>query len=134
MANYKITNVTDKLGKRDFKSNSELEITVVSGMIKKTIKLKPNDSVFLKTDSLPLSVHRLRVKGLITVTQVDDKEMPSSTPKKSEVKPKSKKKTTPKKTTPKKTTTSGKSSTSSSKKTYTRKSTSSTTKSTSKED
>jgi hypothetical protein len=129
MANYKITNITDKLGKRDFKSNSELEITVVSGMVKKNIKLKPNDSVFLRTDSLPLSVHRLRVKGLITVSQVDDKEMPSSTPKKSEPKPQSKKKPTPKKPT-----TSRKSSSSSSKKTYTKKSTSSTTKSTSKED
>ena len=93
MASYRITNITNTFGKRDFKANSELEISYVNNMVKKTMKLRPNDSIYFTAASLPLSVHRLRVKGLVTVVEVSEKEIP-----------KPKKKATPKKkVSPKKT-------------------------------
>jgi len=75
MSTYKITNITNLAGKRDFKFNTELSIDFVDNMVKKTIKVKPNDSVFLSVKSLPLSVHRLRVKGLITVSEIGETEL-----------------------------------------------------------
>jgi len=80
MSIYKITNRTNLVGKRDFKFNSELDITVVDNMVKKTMKIKPGDSVFLTVTSLPLSVHRLRVKGLVTVVEVSPADLPKKAP------------------------------------------------------
>lgn len=90
MSTYKITNVTNLAGKRDFKSNSTLDIEYIDEMMKKTVKVKPGDSVYLTVSTLPLSVHRLRVKKLITVTEVNladlEKAMKVSQPKSNEVK------------------------------------------------
>jgi len=81
MSTYKITNITHLAGKRDLKYNSVLDIEYVDQMVKKTVKIKPNDSLYLTISSLPLSVHRLRVKNLITVTEVSNKEMEQLKPK-----------------------------------------------------
>jgi hypothetical protein len=107
MNTYKITNITNLAGKRDFKFNSDLDIEFVDNMVKKSIKVKPNESVYLSVSSLPLSVHRLRVKGLVTVTEVGEKELAevlakSNKPKENK-KPESKKQSTPEKEAPKKT-------------------------------
>jgi len=75
MNTYKITNITNLIGKRGFKSNSELEIQYVDSMIKKTIKIKPADSVYLTVRSLPMSVHKLRVKGLVSVSEISATEL-----------------------------------------------------------
>jgi hypothetical protein len=75
MNTYKITNITNLAGKRDFRFNSELDIEYVDNMIKKVVKVKPNESIFLTTESLPLSVHRLRVKNLVTVTEISKNEL-----------------------------------------------------------
>lgn len=106
MSTYKITNITNLTNKRDFKYNSPLEFQVVDNMVKQTISIKPADSVFLTVSSLPLSIHRLRVKGLITVVEVSPDDIPK---KKVAAKPKAPKKpvekkptTTAKKTVPKK--------------------------------
>ena len=40
MNTYKITNITNTVGKRDFKYNSDLNIEYVDNMVKKTIKNK----------------------------------------------------------------------------------------------
>ena len=72
MSIYKITNITNYLGKRDYKFNSNLDIEFVDNMVKKTITLKPNDSAYLSIAGLPLSVHKLRVKNLITVSEVNE--------------------------------------------------------------
>jgi len=72
MSTYKITNITNFLGKRDYKYNSNLDVEFVDNMIKKIVTIKPNDNVYLTIPTLPLSVHRLRVKNLITVSEVDD--------------------------------------------------------------
>jgi hypothetical protein len=75
MGTYKLTNVTNLAGKRDFKFNSVLDIEYIDNMMKKTVKLKPGDSLFLTVPTLPLSVHRLRVKKLIVVTEVSASEL-----------------------------------------------------------
>jgi hypothetical protein len=75
MANYRITNVTNLAGKREIGFNSTLSIDYVESMMKKSISIKPGETVFLQISSLPLSVHRLRVKKLITVVEVSDSEM-----------------------------------------------------------
>jgi len=75
MVTYKITNITNLVGKRDMKYNSVLDIEYVDSMIKKIIKVNPGDTVFLKISSLPLSVHRLRVKKLVSVVEIDDNEL-----------------------------------------------------------
>ena len=86
MSTYKITNITNFLGKRDYKYNSNLDVEFVDNMIKKIVTIKPNDSVYLTISTLPLSVHRLRVKNLITVSEVDDVIL-SETPVKETPKP-----------------------------------------------
>ena len=75
MGTYKLTNVTNLAGKRDFKFNSVLDIEYIDNMMKKTVKLKPGDSLYLTVPTLPLSVHRLRVKKLIIVTEVSPTEL-----------------------------------------------------------
>jgi len=75
MNTYKITNITNLLAKRDRKFNSTLGIEYVDKMTKKTINVKPNDSVYLTVTTLPLSVHRLRIKNLIIVTEVSPAEV-----------------------------------------------------------
>jgi hypothetical protein len=75
MSTYKITNITHIGVRRDFKFNSELDIEYVDNMSKKIIKLKPGKSIYLSIKTLPLSVHRLRLKGLITVEEVDATEL-----------------------------------------------------------
>lgn len=75
MGIYRITSMTHTLGRRDAKYNAVLDITYVEKMMNKTIKLKPNDSVYLRVDKLPLSVHRLRVKKLITVVEISENDL-----------------------------------------------------------
>jgi hypothetical protein len=75
MSTYKITNITNQLGKRDFKYNSELEIEYIDNITKKIIKVLAGETVFLTVSSLPLSVHRLRIKNLITVSEISANEL-----------------------------------------------------------
>jgi len=75
MVTYKITNITNLAGKRDIKYNSTLDIDYVDSMMKKTIKVMPGETVYLQISSLPLSVHRLRVKRLISVVEITDTEL-----------------------------------------------------------
>jgi hypothetical protein len=75
MTTFKITNITHLLGKRGFKSNSELEVEYIDNMQKKTLKIKPQETVYIALNSLPLSIHRLRIKGLVTVNEISKKEM-----------------------------------------------------------
>jgi len=92
MNTYKITNTTNRLAKRDRKFNTTMSIDYIDKMTKKTINIKPNDSVYLTIPSLPLSVHRLRIKNLIMISDVDAIELARITKKPKPIrKPKSKK-------------------------------------------
>ena len=74
MNTYKITNITNLAAKRDRQFNTTIAIEYVDKMTKKTISVKPGATVYLTTSSLPLSVHRLRIKNLIIVSEVDASE------------------------------------------------------------
>ena len=78
MNTYKITNITNLVGKRDSKFNSVVNIEYVDNRTKKTIVLKAGENVFLTVQSLPLSVHRLRIKKLIDVLEVSPAELKKS--------------------------------------------------------
>lgn len=75
MSTYKITNISQLAGKRDAKYNSTIDIEYVDEMVKKTINIKPNETIYLTVSSLPLSVHRLRIKNLITVSEISTSEL-----------------------------------------------------------
>ena len=74
MSTYKITNITNHVNKRDNKYNSVLDIEYIDNMTKKTTQIRPNDSVYLTVQSLPLSAHKLRMKGLVTISEVSSNE------------------------------------------------------------
>ena len=102
MSTFKITNISKMVGKRDPNYDSTLTISYVHNMKNNKYFLKPDDVVYLTIDKLPISVHKLRVKKLVSVVEVSESELKKSmikTPSKTEnvtaVKP------TPKKTTPK---------------------------------
>jgi len=123
---YKITNISDKLGKRDNNYNSTLKISYINEMVKKNIDLKPNNTIYFKANSLPLSVQKFKIKKLVSVNEISEKEFNNIKQNK-----KSKQKSTTTSTTkkPKKSTkkSSYKKSTSSNKKSTTKKSTTTTT-------
>ena len=75
MANYRITNITDTLGKREPKYNSTLDLNYIDSMMKKTIKVKPGEMVYLQIQSLPLSIQQFRVKRLISVVEISNTEL-----------------------------------------------------------
>ena len=77
MNTYKITNITNLAGKRDFKYNSILNIDYIDNMIKKNLEVKPGNTVYLTIQTLPLSIHRLRIKNLITVNEISSTELTS---------------------------------------------------------
>ena len=78
MNTYKITNLTNTAGKRDFKFNSPLNVDYIDKMIKKTVTIQPGASLYLTVPSLPISVHKLRAKNLISVVEVSAKELADS--------------------------------------------------------
>jgi len=101
MNTYKITNITNKVGKRDPKFNSVVNIEYVDNRTRKKIMLKAGQDVFLTVQSLPLSVHRLRIKKLIDIVEVSpvelQKKMEAANPKPAPKKPKAVKKPVAKK-------------------------------------
>ena len=79
MKTFKITNITNNVNKRDPKYNSVVNIEYIDNRTKKTILLKAGEDVFLVTESLPLSVHRLRIKKLIEISETNTVEMNKTT-------------------------------------------------------
>jgi hypothetical protein len=78
MNTYKITNLTNLLGRREARYNSVVDIEYVDNRARKVTQLKPGESVFLTVQSLPLSVHRLRIKKVIDVGEVSAAELQKS--------------------------------------------------------
>ena len=85
MNTYKITNLTNLLGRRDARHNSVVDIEYIDNRARKVVQLKPGESVFLTVQSLPLTVHRLRIKKVIDIDEVSAAELQKSLEK---VKPK----------------------------------------------
>ena len=75
MSTFKITNITNTIGKREAKYNSILNIEYVDKMTKKSIAIKAGDTIYLTLGKLPISAHLLRVKNLITISEVSNDEL-----------------------------------------------------------
>lgn len=75
MSTFKIVNITDTLGKRDPNYNSTLKIDYNDGMNRKTILLDPNKTTYLTIPSMPLSIHKMRMKKWIIVDEINKKEL-----------------------------------------------------------
>jgi hypothetical protein len=75
MANFKITNITNILGKRHPNYNTPLNIEYVNGFKKFNYSLRPNEEFFLTVSQLPISVHKLRMKNFVTVVEIGEKEL-----------------------------------------------------------
>jgi len=75
MKTYKITNTTNLVGRRDAKYNTIVDIEYIDNRMKKAIKLNAGDTVYLTVNSLPLSIHRLRIKKLISVIEISANEL-----------------------------------------------------------
>jgi hypothetical protein len=75
MNTYKITNITNQLNKRESQYNSNVDIQYVDNMIKKTITVKPGETVYLSIDKLPTSIHKLKMKNFIIVLFMDTVEL-----------------------------------------------------------
>ena len=75
MNTYKITNITNLSNKREFKHNSSLDITYVDNLKTNKVTIKAGETIFLRVNSLPMSVRKLRVENLVTVTEVGDIEL-----------------------------------------------------------
>ena len=102
MNTYKITNITNLAGKRDLHYNSTLNIDYVDGRIKKIMSIGAGNIAYLTVPSLPLSIHRLRLKKLITVLEVNPNELiKPKAPPVAEIKPAVIKNTTTKRKTKK---------------------------------
>ena len=74
MSYYKITNITNKLGKRDVNKDAVLKIEYHVGFQKKFHDLTSNNVVVLSCRTLPMSVYGLRAKQLITVQEITENE------------------------------------------------------------
>jgi len=102
MNTYKITNLTNLLGRREARYNSVVDIEYIDNRARKVSQLKPGETIFLTVQSLPLSVHRLRIKKVIDVGEVSAAELQKSMEKvnpKAPKKPKAAKKPVAKKVT-----------------------------------
>ena len=75
MSTYKILNITDQLGKRDANFESTLKIDYVDGMDVKSVTVKSNEIIYLTVPSLPLSLHRMRIKNWVTIDEIGKKEL-----------------------------------------------------------
>jgi hypothetical protein len=136
MNTYKITNITNNLHKRDVHFKTPVKIQYVDDRMKKTAEVKTGESLFLTVGTLPLSIHRLRVKGLVDVSDAsaaEVKKMNSSKTVTSKPKTKQQQKSESQETMSQSKKTYTRKSSTSKKKTYTRKSSSSKSDSTEKE-
>ena len=75
MSTYRITNITPQLGKRDVKYNSKLIIDYIDGMNNRVLEILPNDIMYLTVPSLPISLHKFRMKKWVTISEISSKEL-----------------------------------------------------------
>ena len=72
MKTFKITNITHLLDKNSLNYNKNLIIEYIDGIYEKKTEIKPKEDLLLKTNFLTISIRRLRIKGLISVIEVND--------------------------------------------------------------
>lgn len=71
MGYYKIQNITSQLPKRHAKTNSVQVIDITDNFKTEKISLSPNEEFLIETNFLPISIHKLRSEGIVTVIEMD---------------------------------------------------------------
>lgn len=71
---YKILNNTFNLKKRDSNYKKDLYFEYIDGFDMKKVTIKPSQLVYMEFNSLPISLRKLMLKGLVSVLQVTDDE------------------------------------------------------------
>lgn len=71
MAYFKITNITDGLGKRHPRFNTVQNIEFRTGNKKESVTVLPGAEILMESSHLPMGAHKLRSEGLITVVEID---------------------------------------------------------------
>jgi hypothetical protein len=74
MGFFKIRNITDRLGKRHSKKDTAVVITFNDGVSKKECRVNVGDNFLIKTNNLPISIHKLRAQNLISVVSINENE------------------------------------------------------------
>lgn len=97
MGYYKIKNLTNKLDKRDVNKNKIIDVNLNSGMRVSNYKISVNDVLYIEFKSIPVELHKERMKGYISIVEISKNEFLKHTKKLSLVKNISKKNITPKK-------------------------------------
>jgi hypothetical protein len=69
---YKIINNTFKLNKRDANFNKTLYFSYIDGFERKEISIKPSQLMYMEFNSLPISLRKLSLKGLVSIFQITD--------------------------------------------------------------
>ena len=113
MTYYKIKSITNGLGKRDINKNKVLDIEYTEKLELKIYKLPAGGELYISCASLPISLHKLRLKKLVHIVEISKKDFDIKSKDGAIKKPKPIKKDnkTSKKTTTKKITTSKKTTT-----------------------
>ena len=117
MGYYKVKNITNTLGKRHPQRDTNVNISINEGLIAKNFELASGQEVAMECVKIPVDLQKLRVKGLVTISEMSRNKFVSlynesqkpSTPEKKEqvkaIKPVSSKKAITRKSSKKKTTT-----------------------------
>ena len=71
MVYYKITSLTHKLPKRHINKDKTLEIEYRESFSEKKYILPPNGTLYISSPSLPVNLHKLRMKKMITVVEIN---------------------------------------------------------------
>ena len=71
MGYYKITNVTNTLGKRHGKVNTVQVIDFKDIINSSSFAINPGSEITVEANYLPISAQKLRTEGLITVVEID---------------------------------------------------------------
>ncbi len=74
MGKYRIKNLTSELGKRDADYNKVISFQIKNGLFKKDVVINPGDELYIELKMLPLDLQRLRIKRLVSVTEIGNLE------------------------------------------------------------
>src|SRR5579859_5706102 len=74
MGFYKIKNITPSLGKRNSKVNTSLMIDISSPLKENKVNLSPDAEFVMEANFLPISVHKMRTEGFLSVVEISKNE------------------------------------------------------------
>ncbi|MFW5847550.1 MAG: hypothetical protein ACOCVF_01340 [bacterium] len=74
MAYYRITSLTKSLPKRHPNANGTLDINYIESFEKKVYKLRPGEEMILECNTLPIGIRSLKLRGLVTVKQINENQ------------------------------------------------------------